>query len=65
MSKCLILYSTTDGHTKKICDRIAYILNKNNNTAITLNLAKFDQTKLNDCDSIITVSYTHLPSPRD
>jgi|TARA_B110001452_G_scaffold187091_1_gene157535 menaquinone-dependent protoporphyrinogen oxidase len=53
MSKCLILYSTTDGHTKKICDRIAHILNKNNNTATTLNLATFDQTKLNDCDSII------------
>ena len=53
MSKCLILYSTTDGHTKKICDRIAHILNKNNNTATTLNLATLDQTKLNDCDSII------------
>mgnify|MGYP000073578256 FL=1 len=53
MSKCLILYSTTDGHTKKICDRIAYILSKNNNITTTLNLATFDQTKLNDCDSII------------
>ena len=23
MNRCLILYSTTDGHTKKICDYIA------------------------------------------
>ena len=53
MSKCLILYSTTDGHTKKICNQIAHILDKKNNTTTTLNLILFDSKKLNDYDSII------------
>ena len=30
MSSFLILYSTTDGHTKKICERISNILNDGN-----------------------------------
>ena len=53
MSKCLILYSTTDGHTKKICNQIAHILDKKNNTTTILNLILFDSKKLNDYDSII------------
>ena len=52
MSKCLILYSTTDGHTKKICERIADIIGKNIDTTIT-NLLLFNPKNLNNFDSII------------
>ena len=52
MSKCLILYSTTDGHTKKICERIANTIGKNIDTTIT-NLLLFNPKNLNNFDSII------------
>jgi len=52
MSKCLILYSTTDGHTKKICECIANIIGKNIDTTIT-NLLLFNPKNLNNFDSII------------
>ena len=43
MEKCLVIYSTTDGHTKKICDHIASILNDSSHTKlISLNQA-FDE----------------------
>ena len=34
MNRCLILYSTTDGHTKKICDYIAHNLDKVNKISV-------------------------------
>ena len=43
MEKYLIIYSTTDGHTKKICDHIVSILNDSSHTKlISLNQA-FDE----------------------
>ena len=43
MEKYLIIYSTTDGHTKKICDYIVSILNDSSHTKlISLNQA-FDE----------------------
>ena len=52
MSRSLIIYSSIDGHTKSICERITNFLNDGKKTQITsLNeAAKFD---LSDYDKII------------
>ena len=68
MNRCLILYSTTDGHTKKICDYIAHNLDKVNKISV-VNITSFNQKDLDNYDSIIigasirSVSYTHLTLP--
>ena len=52
MTRCLILYSTTDGHTKKICDFIAQNLDEVNKISV-VNIASFNQKDLDNYDSII------------
>ena len=52
MNRCLILYSTTDGHTKKICDYIANNLDEVNKISV-VNITSFNQKDLDNYDSII------------
>ena len=49
MSGSLIIYSSTDGHTKIICDRIISFLNHKNSSKITSlgEVSKFDLSKFN------------------
>ncbi len=52
MSKYLIIYSTTDGHTKIICQRIKKILNKENLVEI-LSLEDANKVDLSNFEKII------------
>jgi menaquinone-dependent protoporphyrinogen oxidase len=53
MSRILILYSTTDGHTKKICSRLAQHLESNSNEVQILNLNTATQPHLQSADKIV------------
>ena len=52
MHQCLIIYSTTDGHTKKICERVARIIQNSSKTKL-LCLTKAFTEDLSHYDSII------------
>ena len=52
MTKYLFLYSTTDGHTKKICEYIGNIL-KQQNHEIKINPISLGLEKLGEYDAII------------
>ena len=52
MTKYLFLYSTTDGHTKKICEYIGNIL-KQQNHEIKINPISLELEKLGEYDVII------------
>ena len=52
MTKYLFLYSTTDGHTKKICEYIGNIL-KQQNHEIKINPISLEPEKLGEYDAII------------
>ena len=52
MTKYLFLYSTTDGHTKKICEYIGNIL-KQQNHEIKINPISLEREKLGEYDVII------------
>ena len=52
MTKYLFLYSTTDGHTKKICEYIGNIL-KQQNHEIKINPISIELEKFNEYDTII------------
>ena len=68
MTKYLFLYSTTDGHTKRICEYIGNIL-KQQNHEIKIEPISLELKKLSEYDAIIlgasirSVSYTHLTLP--
>ena len=52
MTKYLFLYSTTDGHTKRICEYIGNIL-KQQNHAIKIEPISLELKKLSEYDAII------------
>ena len=52
MTKYLFLYSTTDGHTKRICEYIGKIL-KQQNQEIKIYPISLEMEKLNEYDAII------------
>ena len=52
MTKYLFLYSTTDGHTKRICEYIANIL-KQQNHEIKIDPISLELEKLSEYDAII------------
>ena len=52
MSKFLIIYSTTDGHTKKICQRIKNFLNVGNLVEL-LSLEDSKKVNLSNFEKII------------
>ena len=49
MPETLIIYSSTDGHTKNICERLANFFSNTNSTRIIslLEATKFDLSKYN------------------
>ena len=59
MKSSLIIYSSTDGHTKKICKYILSIIEQKYNTKlISINSVHFEALEEYD-----PVSYTHLSLP--
>ena len=50
--RILILYSTVDGHTQKICEYLSSLLTKKNTVEI-FNINRFDQTNLSKYSFII------------
>ena len=52
MHQCLIIYSTTDGHTKKICERVANTIRESSQTKL-LSLTKAFTEDLSHYDSIV------------
>lgn len=53
MSKILILYSTTDGHTIKICQRIQSVLESNGHSVSLLPVASASRADLEAADKIV------------
>ena len=53
MSKIIIIYSTTDGHTREICSRLLKIIEKANNEVILISIEEENNIDLNKFDKII------------
>jgi menaquinone-dependent protoporphyrinogen oxidase len=53
MSKIIIIYSTTDGHTKEICSRLLRIIQKSNNEVVLIPIEDENQIDLNAFDKIV------------
>ena len=53
MSKIVIIYSTTDGHTKEICYRLLNIIEKNNNAVTLISIEDASELDLNTFDKIV------------
>jgi len=53
MSKIIIIYSTTDGHTREICSRLLKIAEKANNEVILTSIEDENNFDLNQFDKII------------
>lgn len=53
MSKIIIVYSTTDGHTREICSRLLRIIEKANNEVILISIEDENNIDLNEFDKII------------
>ena len=52
MSSFLVIYSSTDGHTKKICERIKNLIN-NGNLVELFSLEEAKQIELSDYENIV------------
>ena len=65
MKKTLIIFSTTDGHTKFICEKIQRQL-KNRDLVELISIDQHKNIRIEEYDTIIfgasirSVSYTHL-----
>ena len=53
MSKIIIIYSTTDGHTREICSHLLKIIEKENNEVILISIEDENNINLNEFDKII------------
>ena len=53
MSKIIIIYSTTDGHTREICYRLLNIIEKNNNVVTLTPIEDANELDLNAFDKIV------------
>ena len=53
MSKIVIIYSTTDGHTKEICYRLLEIIEKNNIIVTLIPIEDANELDLNIFDKIV------------
>ncbi len=53
MSKIIIIYSTTDGHTKDICSHLLRIIEKSNNEVILIPIEDENQIDLDAFDKIV------------
>jgi menaquinone-dependent protoporphyrinogen oxidase len=62
MSKILILFSTTDGHTIKICERLRQVIEQRTHEVTLVSVADFQQIDLNAFDKIVigaSIRYGH------
>jgi len=53
MAKILIIYSTTDGHTREICDRLQAIIGQRNNQVDVVSIEDLSGVDLASYDKII------------
>jgi menaquinone-dependent protoporphyrinogen oxidase len=53
MSKILIIYSTTDGHTRTICQRLQQIIEQDDHRVTLTSVDDAQETKLDQFDKII------------
>ena len=53
MSKILVVYSTTDGHTRRICERLQQVMAQQGHTATVVPLAQADALDLPGFDKIV------------
>jgi len=53
MSKIIIIYSTTDGHTREICFRLLRIIEKNNNVVTLIPIEDVNKLDLTVFDKIV------------
>lgn len=53
MSKILVGYSTTDGHTRRICERLQQVMAQQGHTATVVPLAQADALDLPSFDKIV------------
>ena len=53
MSKIVIIYSTTDGHTREICSHLLKIIEKNNNAVSLVPIENANELDLNSFDKIV------------
>ena len=53
MSKILVVYSTTDGHTRRICERLQQVMAQQGHTATVEPLAQADALDLAGFDKIV------------
>ena len=53
MSKIIIIFSTTDGHTREICYRLLKIIEKNNNVVTLIPIEDANELELNIFDKIV------------
>ena len=53
MSKIIIIYSTTDGHTREICSRLLQIIEKANNEVILISIQDENDVDLSIFDKIV------------
>jgi len=53
MSKILVVYSTTDGHTRHICERLQQVMVQQGHAAIVVPLAQADALDLDSFDKIV------------
>lgn len=53
MSKILVIYSTTDGHTRHICERLQQVMDQRGHSTTVLPLAQADALDLSTFDKIV------------
>ena len=53
MSNIIIIYSTTDGHTREICTRLQEIIKKNNNEVTLIPIEDANEVDLNKFSKIV------------
>lgn len=53
MAKIIIIYSTTDGHTRKICQRLQQLIEKQNNQVVIIPINEEIATELKSFDKIV------------
>jgi menaquinone-dependent protoporphyrinogen oxidase len=53
MTKIILIYSTTDGHTKKICNRLKEVIENHNNQAELVSIIDNDKIYLAAYDKIV------------
>lgn len=53
MSKILVIYSTTDGHTRHICERLQQVMDQRGHTTTVTPLAQADGLDLSTYDKVV------------